>query len=142
MSADGSQLTAAASGGLIYSSTNSGASWIAANVPASNWRALATSANGADLVAVVYGGVLYTGQSPVVTPQTVPVPPLQIQAANGNVVLSWTAGATNVVLQQCSNLIGAVWGDLPATSVVTNGQNEVILTNTVGIDFYRLKQQP
>ena len=141
MSADGSQLTAAVNGGLIYSSTDSGASWTAANVHASNWRVVTTSANGAELVAVVHGGVLYTEQSPIVTPQAVPMPALQIQVANGNVVLSWPAGATNVVLQQSSNITGTVWGDLPTSPVVTNGQNQVNLPMSTGQCLYRLKQQ-
>jgi hypothetical protein len=144
MSADGSQLTAAVNGGLIYSSTDSGASWVAANVPVSNWRAVATSADGAEMVAVVHGGVLYTEQSPLgATPHTMAiamVPALQIQVANGNVVLSWAAGATNVVLQQSSNIMGTVWGDLPTTPVVTNGQNQVTLPMSTGNCLYRLKQ--
>jgi hypothetical protein len=136
MSADGSQLTAAVNGGLIYSSTDSGASWFPDNVPASNWRAVATSASGADLVAVVYGGVLYTEQSPA----SPPVPALQINVANGNVVLNWTAGANNIVLQQSSNNMGTVWQDLPTTPIVINGQNQVTLPISTGPCLYRLKQ--
>jgi hypothetical protein len=136
MSADGSQLTAAVNGGSIYSSTDSGASWAAANVPAANWKAVATSANGAALVAVVHGGVIYTGQSSGISSP----PALRIQLANGKVVLSWAATATNLVLQQSSNLAGIVWGDMPTTPLLTNGQNQVTLPMTAGPCLYRLKQ--
>jgi hypothetical protein len=136
MSADGTQLTAVVNGGVIYSSSDSGASWAAANVPAANWRAVATSANGAALVAVVHGGVIYTGQSSGITSP----PALQIQLANGNVVLSWAAGATNVVLQQNTNLAGVVWSDMPTTPLVTHGQNQVTLPLSAGPCLYRLKQ--
>jgi hypothetical protein len=136
MSADGTQLTAAVNGGVIYSSTDSGASWAAANVPAANWRAVATSANGAALVAVVHGGVIYTGQSSGISSP----PALRIQLANGKVVLSWAATATNLVLQQSSNLAGIVWGDMPTTPLLTNGQNQVTLPMTAGPCLYRLKQ--
>ena len=138
MSADGSQLVAAVNGGLIYTSTDSGANWTAADAPASNWRAVATSANGAELVAVVYGGVLYTEQSPLFG-QTMAVPPLQIQVANGNVVLSWPAAATNVVLQESAMIPGTAWGDLPTNPVVTNGLNQVTLPMSASQCLYRLK---
>jgi hypothetical protein len=140
MSADGGQITAAVNGGLIYSSSDAGSSWVAANIPASNWRAVDTSADGAELVAVVHGGVIYTEQSSVITSHTVPVPVLQIRVANGNVVLSWATGATNVVLQQSSDITGMAWGDLSTTPVWTNGQNQVTLPMVHGQYLYRLKQ--
>ena len=135
MSADGSQLVAAVNGGLLYTSSDFGTTWNAANVPASSWSAVATSANGAELVAVVDGGVIYTQQSSV---QPTTVPPLQIQVANGNVILSWPATANNCVLQQNSNLMGTAWQDVPATPVVTDGQNQVTLPMTAGPCIYRL----
>ena len=141
MSADGSELTAVVSGGLIYSSTNFGTTWVADNVPSANWRAVAVSASGADLVAVIYGGVFYTGQSPVAAQSAaVVVPALQIQLAGGNVVLSWPAAATNVVLQQSADLTGGSWSDSPVVPVVSNGQNQVSLPLSTIHSMFRLRQ--
>ena len=59
-SADGVKLVAVASGGAIYTSTNSGASWApATNAPDQAWRAVASSANGNKLIAAVRGGGIY-----------------------------------------------------------------------------------
>ena len=141
MSADGSELTAVVSGGLIYSSTNFGTTWVADNVTSANWRAVAVSASGADLVAVIYGGVFYTGQSPVAAQSAaVVVPALQIQLAGGNVVLSWPAAATNVVLQQSADLTGGSWSDSPVVPVVSNGQNQVSLPLSTIHSMFRLRQ--
>jgi photosystem II stability/assembly factor-like uncharacterized protein len=59
-SADGSHLAAAVNGGLIYVSTNSGVTWSAADVPATNWDALVMSADGGELTAAATNGVIYS----------------------------------------------------------------------------------
>jgi hypothetical protein len=66
-SADGTKLVAAAGNGyvvngitipgLIYTSTNSGINWTPALAPSTNWQAVASSADGTKLVAVVAGMV-------------------------------------------------------------------------------------
>jgi len=137
ISADGSQLVAAVNGGLLYTSSDSGASWSSASVPAAGWNAVATSADGADLVAVVNGGAIYTEQSPA-KPQTIVVPPLAIEVAGTNVILSWPAGGA-YVLQQNSSLAGTGWQDLHPTATVTNGQNQVTLPISSKLSFYRLR---
>jgi photosystem II stability/assembly factor-like uncharacterized protein len=58
MSADGRKLVVAASL-IIYTSPDSGNTWITNNVPAKYWRCIASSANGNTLAAVV-GGPIYT----------------------------------------------------------------------------------
>jgi hypothetical protein len=138
MSADGRQLTAAVKGGLLYSSSDSGTTWVAASVPAANWKAVAGSANGAALVAVVQGGVIFSLISEVQTPA---VPALQIQLVQGNVVLAWPAGGAAVVLQQSTNLLGSNWTDVPVTPTVTNGQNQVTVPMTGSQTMYRLRSQ-
>jgi hypothetical protein len=50
-SADGSRLVATVSGGLIYTSTNSGSTWTATSAPAMNWSSAASSFDGRTLVA-------------------------------------------------------------------------------------------
>ena len=137
MSADGSQLVAAVSDGPLYTSSDSGTTWNAANVPAANWSAVAASANGAELVAVIDGGAIYTRQSSV--PPTA-VPALQIKMLNGSVILSWPASAATYVLQQNSNLGGAIWQNLSTTPVTINGTNQVTLPMTPGPCLYRLMQ--
>lgn len=64
-SADGTKVLAAVSGGLLYTSTDSGMSWTPqtngiANAGVQNWSSVASSADGTKLVAVVYGGQVYT----------------------------------------------------------------------------------
>lgn len=57
-SADGARLVGAISGGRLYTSADTGATWTARDSDR-NWSAVATSANGARLIAAVAGGELY-----------------------------------------------------------------------------------
>jgi hypothetical protein len=132
-SADGTRLAAAAAGGLVYTSTNSGATWVPANAPSTNWSSIATSADGCKLVAVVNGGGIYTWQ-------TTPAPVLNITPSAGNLVLSWTVPSMSFVLQQTPNLTGTNWTDLasaPALNYPTL-QNQVTIPASAGTMFYRL----
>ncbi len=52
-SADGTKLVAAVYNGGIYTSTNSGLTWVSNNVPARIWFSVASSADGTRLVAVI-----------------------------------------------------------------------------------------
>ena len=58
-SADGTKLVAAVSGGRIYTSTDSGATWTARDSNR-NWTIVASSADGAKLAAVAFNGQIYT----------------------------------------------------------------------------------
>ena len=59
-SSDGTKLVAvAASGGQIYTSTDSGVNWTARE-SSRDWRSVASSSDGGKLVAVVSGGQIYT----------------------------------------------------------------------------------
>src|SRR5260370_12980395 len=58
-SADGTKLIAAVSGGLIYTSTNSGNSWTPGAAPVTNWASVASSADGDILVAAGGQGPIY-----------------------------------------------------------------------------------
>ena len=58
-SADGSNLIAAATGGSIYFSTNSGADWLTSSAPNTNWWSLASSADARRMIAAVNGGRIY-----------------------------------------------------------------------------------
>ena len=60
-SADGCKLVAAAAPfGSLYTSSDSGSTWISNNVPLASWTSVASSADGARLVAVAEGGEVYT----------------------------------------------------------------------------------
>jgi hypothetical protein len=69
-SADGTKLVAASSAdptlslGHIYLSSDSGASWTETGTP-QNWKAVALSADGTKVVAVVEGGYIYTWNDPL-----------------------------------------------------------------------------
>ena len=64
-SADGSELVAASMllmnfGGVIYTSTNWGATWPISGAPSNPWRSVAASADGTKLAAVVNYGSVYS----------------------------------------------------------------------------------
>ncbi len=58
-SSDGTKLVAVVNGGFIYTSTDSGASWVGRESSRA-WTAVASSADGTKLVAGVAGGFIYT----------------------------------------------------------------------------------
>jgi len=58
-SSDGSKLVACANPGGIYTSTNSGTSWVATAAPTANWNCLAASADCSRLVAGISNGIIY-----------------------------------------------------------------------------------
>jgi len=64
-SSDGANLVAAISGGAIYMSSDSGATWTQTGAPSANWSSVASSSNGTKLVAVVSYGYIYTSTGPL-----------------------------------------------------------------------------
>jgi len=148
-SADGSRLVVVAErtdnfgpfppaiSGVIYSSTDSGATWIHNNVAVHNWSWVASSADGCKLVAAA--GDWTPADSGIWTLQTTPAPQINITPANGNLTLSWIVPSANFVMQQSSDLIN--WTDAVATPTLnlTSLQNEVTLPLTGSSGFYRLK---
>jgi photosystem II stability/assembly factor-like uncharacterized protein len=132
-SADGSKLIASQRyvGGEIYMSTNSGSTWWLSSAPQSPAYSVASSADGCRFVAASTNGI-YTFQS-------APSPQLNLTFSNVNLALSWTIPSTNFVLQQSSDLTS--WADVtnaPALNL-TNLQNQVMLSPSNSIGFYRLK---
>jgi len=65
-SADGIKLVALVNNGPLYTSTDSGATWIARDANRA-WKAVASSADGTNLVAVVTNGQIYTSADSGVT---------------------------------------------------------------------------
>jgi hypothetical protein len=59
-SSDGTKLLAAISGGAIYFSADSGATWTTTYSLSTSWRSVACSSDGSKLIAAAYGGNIYT----------------------------------------------------------------------------------
>jgi hypothetical protein len=136
-SADGSTLVAAGSwvalGIPIFTSTDAGATWTTGG-PVTNWASVASSADGAKLVAVVNGGGIYTSQ-------TTSAPALNIAPTGSGLVLSWTVPSMEFLLQQNSDLTTTNWTDVGAALTLnfTNLQYQAAVPGTGGARFYRLK---
>src|SRR5206468_1856687 len=124
-SSDGSKLAAAAYyyntiGGSIHVSTDSGATWTDSGAPISTWTSVAFSADGNKLVAVAYGGGIYTWQTTSASTFRI----TGIAKEGNNVRITWVTGPgkTNA-LQAANNLLGN-FADLFAvanpTGTVTN----------------------
>src|SRR5208283_2481040 len=134
-SADGSKLAVAVyylGTNGIYTSTNSGATWLPSSAPNWNWSSIASSADGSRLVAAGYGGV-YTSTNFGVT-------------WFSNNVPSWSAVASSadgsrlvaVGRQICiSTNSGNVWAvtSAPTTnwcSVASSANGNLLLAGTFG----------
>ena len=116
----------------IYTSTDSGFTWQTNNAPATNWQAVASSADGSKLVAVTWGGGIWISQ-------TTPSPKLNLTPFATNLTLAWTIPSTNFGLQQSADLTS--WADVtnPPVLNLTNLQNQVTLAPSNSSRFYRLK---
>jgi hypothetical protein len=140
MSASGDRVLAVTGGysgtGLIYSSTNGGATFNTNTAPLKGWAAVAMSADGRKLFAGDYDGKgVYTTTLPV------PSPVLQMVNTNGALSVSWPVAGTNVVLQECSDLVS--WQNsirVPKLNF-TNLNDEVSIVPSNGSAFFRLQSQ-
>jgi len=135
-SADGNKLVAAAGGysasGPIYSSTNSGVNWVSNSAPITHWTSVVSSADGSKQYAsIVPGALCYSSVMP-------PSPQLNISPSSNCVALSWIIPSTDFVLQQSTDLIS--WTNITDTPTLnlTNLQNQVSLSPSNSVDFFRL----
>jgi hypothetical protein len=142
-SADGKTLLAAPSyvwPGPLYVSTNFGATWSTNNSPLQGWGAVASSADGgkwfADVTTDTNGDA---GTGPIYLSQSIPSPWLNITPASGASTLSWLVPSTNFVLEQSSDLFN--WLEVTNAPVLdlNNLQDEVVLSPTNNLGFYRLR---
>ena len=103
-SADGTKLVAAADfdgvwdgtnygDGLIYTSTNSGATWTPTTAPSEHWSAVASSADGSNIVAVGANAICIL-RAPAPAPPLPPAPQLAVGLPGASLGLSWF-GAVN-----------------------------------------------
>jgi hypothetical protein len=116
----------------IYTSTDSGATWQTNNVSATNWQAVASSADGNKLVAATWGGGIWTSQR-------TSSPQLNITPLSTILTLSWLIPSTNFVLQQSADLLSWAGVTNPPVLNLTNLQNQVTLPPSGSSGFYRLK---
>jgi photosystem II stability/assembly factor-like uncharacterized protein len=142
-SADGTRLAAvsgtAGGAGVIYTSADSGLTWVSNKVPSQQWIKIICSADGNKAVAIV------NGNDPVAAggiwiSQTAPSPQLNLSSSNGNLNLSWLVPSTNFVLQQSSALGAGNWTTLtnPPALNLSNLQDQLTLMPTNSSAFFRL----
>src|SRR5205823_8563981 len=108
-SADGGKLVAAAWGGSVYTSANSGTTWTVTGLSSPYAFGVASLSDGGKLVAGVGGGV---GSGLIYTSQSAPAPALMIAPSGSNLVFSWTVPSMNFVLQKNSDLTKTNWTDV------------------------------
>ena len=134
------------SAGVIFLSSDSGASWVQAPdqglVPA-DWSGIAISADGCKLVGAVTAFSSYSvSASPggIFTLQFTPSPALSIVPSDGGLVLSWTVPSVNFGLQQNPDLAATNWTDVPGTPALDYStlRSQVTLPAPPGPMFYRL----
>ena len=149
-SADGTKLAAAALGQL-WTSTNSGVSWQRdTNSPylINGGYSIASSADGHILALAELGGSIYVCSNP---PPVLPTFSISLtnllsqqKGYTSYLMLFWPRWATNVVVQQNSNLSAASWTtvtNLPTLITNTKAQTtnyQVILPLSGSQGFYRL----
>jgi hypothetical protein len=121
-------------GGPIYTSGNSGATWVSNNAP-TGWYAIASSADGSEWFGTTDNGGLWIGR-------TTPSPQLNVRPAASNLMLSWLVPSTNFVVQQNSSLTTTKWVTLTNVPVFDAAtlSNQLALPNT-GQGFFRLITQ-
>jgi hypothetical protein len=150
-SADGSRLVAVCGWGLnnspqfgrIYTSADSGLTWVANNAFHTFWSSVASSADGRKLVATI--GVDSSGivEGGICISQSTPAPCLNITPQGDGIALSWIVPSANFVLQQNSDLTTTNWTDVvisPALNL-TKLQYQLTVPLTGSLQYYRLAAQ-
>jgi len=133
-SADGTKLIVSTFDGPIYTSTDSGGTWVSNTVPGSvpGYQCVASSADGNKLAAASYQQI-YTGRS-------MPAPQLNARCSDANLFLSWLVPSMDFVLQENTDLTTTNWITLSNTPTLnfTNLNNELVLPLSGDRSFYRL----
>jgi hypothetical protein len=116
--------------GQIYSSINTGATWITNTAPLTNWVAIAVSAHGDRGVAAVSGGGIYILQ---------PYPQLSLTNAAKKILILWPTNYSGFGLQQSTNLATTNWFAVTNVPAISNGLYQINLPTTNRQLFFRLK---
>jgi hypothetical protein len=140
VSADGTQLVAAAMPSIIYRSNNTGASWIRSDLGQTNASSttVAITADGSQIYA---GAKHYGDYYPLQTLQTTPeAPVLTLVPGSTNLTVLWTYPAKNYVLQTSTDPTTNFWVDVPDAPILNPAkvQNQVNLRTPTQPTFFRL----
>jgi hypothetical protein len=126
-------------GSYIYTSVNSGATWVSAHILNGALWAATCSADGAEMLvaddgSTSTGGGLYMLQS-------TPKPVLRLNPLGTNLVVAWPVPSSWFQLQENSDVSTTNWVDVPATTKlnVATLNNEVLLSAGQANRFFRLK---
>jgi hypothetical protein len=121
--------------GPIFTSTNSGATWSSSGQPVTGRQAIASSADGNKLAAIVNGGGIYAWQA-------TPSPKSNITPSDSGLRISWIVPSMPFVLQEAADLNAADWTDVTTqpTLNLTNLHHQVSVPLSMTDRFYRLKR--
>ena len=109
--------------GVIYTSTNSGMTWVSNNVPVASWVSVACSAEGSNIVALAQNGLVCASTNWGITWATNGMGPVwsmvagsqdanKLAAIGGSSVLT----STNAGVTWTTNLLGAAWVSTASSS--------------------------
>jgi hypothetical protein len=136
-SSNGQTIGGVVYGGLIYTSSDAGTTWVTNNAPNAYWNSIACTADGSKFIAVneqVSGTML--GQ---IYASYLPAPTINIAPGQAGIALSWVAPATNFTLQESFDLTGTNWTTLTNSQTTVNNTNQVMLSFTNAGGFFRLQ---
>jgi hypothetical protein len=127
----------------IYTSLDSGATWVEAHAPVGNWQLAAASADASKIVALAYDGPVGILHLPASPPPPLRPPRLTFGRLGADLGISWLVPSTSFVLQQNPDLSTTNWTDVPTPPKLnlTNLNYELTVSPTPDQNFYRLKQQ-
>jgi hypothetical protein len=125
---------------VIFTSSDSGTTWITNNVPTTDWTGLAMSADGSFLVASAIG---YGSTNSGIYALHIPAQPsLKVCSSGPNLRLSWPLPSAGFVLQQSSQLNSTNWVNVTNAVVASGYYNQVTVSPPQnGNAYYRLANQ-
>lgn len=136
-SADGTRVTAGTTAAAISAtigacySIDSGTNWTV-DTNLFGAESLASSSDGSKRVAAE--SYLYVSH----TQPGFSIPKLNIARSANNVLLYWVTNQIGVYLQQKTNITIPDWISMTNVPIITNGQNQVLVSPSNHQDFYRL----
>ncbi len=133
-SADATKVICSSVFNVVYSSMDSGISFITNDLPVVDWSDFATSADGNKWVAVADIGGIWLSQKP-------PSPQLQLSVNGTNLLCSWLVPSTHFILEQSYDLTN--WTPLTNSPALnfSNLQNQISLPISGSGSFSRLVSQ-
>jgi photosystem II stability/assembly factor-like uncharacterized protein len=145
-SADGTRLAAvsgtAGGSGVIYTSNDSGMTWVSNNVPGQQWSQIISSADGNELAAIVNGNHPVAAGGIWIS-HTTPSPQLNLSFSSGDLNLFWIVPSTHFVLQESPDLSAGSWTTMTNSPILdlTHLQDQTTLAPGNDSGFFRLVAQ-